>query len=245
MLQYVSCSKCHQQLPATTDFFRPRHDRPRGWESRCRECQREQDRIRRRNKPSSGPRAIARALANKGLARCTRCHEIKPLTEDSFFPNAKKITGFCSWCKACNREHAKIRQRKRRKDPVGRRRILAEKKRHSRSEKGRETKRKQSLIDNNKRRQKTMSLPYNWTDELWASCQEMWDNKCAYCGKGGKLTQDHFIPLSSPRCTGTVPENMVPACARCNSSKGATLPSTWIKDKHVYLSIVSKLASIK
>ena len=46
---------------------------------------------------------------------------------------------------------------------------------------------------------------------------------CAYCGKKitnpSDLTQDHVIPKSQHG--GTVPENLVPCCKKCNSEKGS------------------------
>lgn len=41
---------------------------------------------------------------------------------------------------------------------------------------------------------------------------------CSYCGKTGEMTIDHVVPISAGGTNST--ENIVPACGRCNSSKG-------------------------
>lgn len=48
---------------------------------------------------------------------------------------------------------------------------------------------------------------------------------CAYCGRPGKLTQDHVIPIS--RGGRHSVGNLVPACGVCNSSKGSKLLVEW------------------
>lgn len=48
---------------------------------------------------------------------------------------------------------------------------------------------------------------------------------CIYCGSAGPLTLYHVIPRS--RGGLDIPENLVPACLPCNSSKGARTPSEW------------------
>jgi 5-methylcytosine-specific restriction endonuclease McrA len=45
-----------------------------------------------------------------------------------------------------------------------------------------------------------------------------YDNRCAYCGASGKMTDDHLTPITN-RGGENVIENIVPACASCNSRK--------------------------
>ena len=47
---------------------------------------------------------------------------------------------------------------------------------------------------------------------------------CEYCG-GPCETTDHVVPLI--RRGANVASNLVPACLRCNSSKGSLLVSEW------------------
>lgn len=71
-------------------------------------------------------------------------------------------------------------------------------------------------------RARKVGLPHTLTKEEWRSIKEAYKGRCAYCGKRGKLTQDHVIPLS--KGGGTVRDNIVPACRSCNSSKNDSPP---------------------
>jgi 5-methylcytosine-specific restriction endonuclease McrA len=53
----------------------------------------------------------------------------------------------------------------------------------------------------------------------------LFENSCAYCGRSGKVSIDHVMPLSK----GGLDEhsNIVPACKTCNSSKNAKDVQTW------------------
>ena len=54
-------------------------------------------------------------------------------------------------------------------------------------------------------------------------------NRCAYCGKGGKMTVDHVVALS----VGGLDEigNILPACGRCNCSKNAKPMEAWYRSQ--------------
>jgi RHS repeat-associated protein len=54
--------------------------------------------------------------------------------------------------------------------------------------------------------------------------------KCSYCGKPTATTSDHVVPYSKGGPTKI--ENLDPACASCNSSKGAKdLHTEWVPPK--------------
>lgn len=55
---------------------------------------------------------------------------------------------------------------------------------------------------------------------------------CAYCGVTGQLTIDHFVP----KYLGGYehPTNYVPACVRCNCSKGCKLPFDWYRQQDFF-----------
>lgn len=52
-------------------------------------------------------------------------------------------------------------------------------------------------------------------------------HQCAYCGAGGELHMDHFIPLAKkgPHVLG----NLIPACRGCNYSKRDNDPERWYR----------------
>lgn len=57
------------------------------------------------------------------------------------------------------------------------------------------------------------------TASEWAARQEEHGGLCAYCRTRPGSTKDHVVPVS--RGGSDAIENIVPACAPCNSSKGA------------------------
>ncbi len=89
-----------------------------------------------------------------------------------------------------------------------------------------------------RRRSKEKGLPSTLTVDDWQYAISYWNGTCAYCGQPPRLFdktwvlhQEHFIPLSAPTCTGTIPTNILPACQSCNFSKSASDPIEWITRK--------------
>lgn len=63
---------------------------------------------------------------------------------------------------------------------------------------------------------------------------------CLYCGGTEKLGKDHIVPKI--RGGRDIPENIVRACRRCNSSKSSRLPSEWRKDLPKKVSAIEQRA---
>lgn len=82
-----------------------------------------------------------------------------------------------------------------------------------------------------RRRARMQALPDTLTAEQWAECLDYWNYSCAVCGKSYVIHADHYIPLASPECIGTVATNIIPLCKSCNSSKCDTMPDEWIMHK--------------
>lgn len=63
-------------------------------------------------------------------------------------------------------------------------------------------------------------------DQLWHRWLEF-NHRCAYCGAGGDLQVEHVIPISKggEHHLG----NIVPACQRCNFSKGKAEAEAWFR----------------
>lgn len=63
------------------------------------------------------------------------------------------------------------------------------------------------------------------TERQWHRVLLAYNNRCAYCGCVGTMTQDHVIPLvrGGRHSIG----NLVPACGPCNSSKNSRLIVEW------------------
>lgn len=62
----------------------------------------------------------------------------------------------------------------------------------------------------------------SYTHQQWKETVIFFGGECAYCGrtmnKGERLTRDHLVPVAEGGTTSQ--SNIVPACSRCNSSKG-------------------------
>ena len=74
-----------------------------------------------------------------------------------------------------------------------------------------------------------------FTYEQEQFCRQYFHYACAYCQKEEGflwcIAMDHFIPLDSPLCPGTIVTNMLPACNGrdgCNTSKKNRDPHTWL-----------------
>lgn len=89
-------------------------------------------------------------------------------------------------------------------------------------------------INTQRRRARKRQLPDTITHDDWQRCLSYWNGRCAYCDNppglfpNMRLHADHFIPLSSPDCPGTIPTNILPACGSCNDSKGYSNPIDWL-----------------
>ncbi len=63
---------------------------------------------------------------------------------------------------------------------------------------------------------------------------EEWGHVCSYCGRIDlRLTADHVIPKSRPggaQLREGNHDNLVPACQRCNTAKGARTPLEWLME---------------
>ena len=63
-----------------------------------------------------------------------------------------------------------------------------------------------------------------YTLKQWKEILSLFDNKCAYCG-GNNDEIDHIIPLA--RGGDNSHGNILPVCAKCNSSKIDALLDVW------------------
>ena len=67
--------------------------------------------------------------------------------------------------------------------------------------------------------------------EQWDALQESWGG-CAYCGTSSKqLQRDCVLPIS--RGGRYTLDNVVPACASCNTSKCNEEVTTWMRRKRL------------
>lgn len=84
----------------------------------------------------------------------------------------------------------------------------------------------------------------DFTRADWYAVLKQFNYQCAYCLKPLKrLTKDHVVPLH--RGGNHTKSNIVPACKRCNSSKGTKLVEEWFTHSVVPSNVVDKRTSSK
>ena len=97
-------------------------------------------------------------------------------------------------------------------------------------------------VREHRQRRKTLerNLPCDFTTTQRQFMLKYWNHACAYCGNQEgllwRLADDHFIPLVSSDCPGTIATNMLPAChsatrggGGCNSRKRSADPHVWLR----------------
>lgn len=87
-------------------------------------------------------------------------------------------------------------------------------------------------------RARKRGLPDNFTSRDWEHALVYFGGCCAVCGRHPglwhTLAADHWIPLKSPDCLGTIRKNIVPLChgvGGCNNSKHDRPAEEWLIDK--------------
>lgn len=192
---------------------------------------------------------------------CSKCHEEKPLSSDYFNKNKANKDGFNGQCKECKKEYLK---QWRQKNPEYNKKYYAENLEYFKeyyqenaeyhrefmrqyiqdnkeylSEKSREyqqSERGRLMKKARKQKRKSLenSLPCTLTIDEYKATLEFFDNKCAYCecDLDESHHQDHVLALS--KGGGYTKENIVPACATCNLSKGASYLGHWYIQQSFY-----------
>ena len=93
------------------------------------------------------------------------------------------------------------------------------------------SKKKHSDFVGGMRRRGEVNVKYSHQE--WKEVVIFFGGECAYCGrtlhKGERFTRDHLIPVSEGGLT--TPDNIVPACSSCNSSKGAREWRGWFMEQ--------------
>lgn len=94
-------------------------------------------------------------------------------------------------------------------------------------------------IKEQRRRARVRNLPNTFTVQEWNVCLEYFHYTCAVCGcqlrdllGDVEPHADHWIPIASELCTGTIASNIVCLCNTCNLSKNAKLPEQWLIERY-------------
>jgi hypothetical protein len=225
-----TCPKCQRVLPATTEYFLYRSDRPSGLRPRCKDCTRKE-----RTTPE------AKAHAKEVYAKYYGRPEIKQKTAER-----QKIY----------RRRPEVKEQRNKYDQEYRARPgVAE---HMRA--GFKTRyqnpefKQRSNLRYHRYIARKFGLPDNFNSQDWQHVVDYFHGCCAVCGRQANdlfgthtLAADHWIPLTSPDCPGTVPWNIVPLChglGGCNNQKHNADPVVWLTQKLGKPRAAKKLAEI-
>lgn len=210
-------------LPATHDYFNRTKRSRDGFYFYCRLCSREDGRKNWR-KPEYQEKVKAKTHSQEYLAK-SRAYQKERRTRPDV--KAKKSE--------YNREYnqrQEVKQYRRDYDKTGKRKEYLR-------EYGKSPKRLRYMrIVVSRRKARKQTLPNTLTVEQWTRCLEYFHYTCAVCCRQlndllstHEANADHWIPIASAGCPGTIATNIVPLCGGvngCNNIKGKQDPTEWL-----------------
>lgn len=202
------CTICGEPYPATAEYFYRNKAGLYGLQSRCKKCSNTLTRQWHADNPEASRELYRRKDASK------RGRDPEGVKE------ANRIRS--------QRHMLKDRERKKLQSREGMQRWRA-------------SHREIHRLREHERRTRVRELPFDFDESQWQRTLEYFNHACAYCGRSADLWTvlaiDHYIPLTSGDCTGTIPTNLVPAChakkgspdgqTGCNQSKNNRDPIEW------------------
>lgn len=251
---HQTCTKCGETFPYTTDYFYKRSGRD-DLRSDCKSC----------HAAKATPKFLQWQKDNPDKVRVIgKRYRSNP-------ENRQKVKERYARRYASRRNSPEYRQKvnarqkeKYRADPEYRRKVLNQSREwyQGNAEKVKESSR--AWHKNNpevgraiklRRRARQASLPDDFTAQDWQYALGYFGGCCAVCGNAPgfwlTIAADHWIPLASSECLGTVPENIVPLChakadgqGGCNNEKHARDPEEWLTAKLGKVKAKTKLAEI-
>ena len=203
------CSRCHEYKPL--DCFHKAKGNADGYSDKCRACR----------SIAKHPEEIQyrQQQLERGLRRCARCEEWKPL---SAFYFVKSVNRYDSYCKDCSRSLAsQFRER----TGYNWRYYQANRRRErGRSRKWQREHPAHKLAWKQNRRARIRENGGSFTADEWLALKQRYGNRCLCCGKEEpeiSLEPDHIVPVSNGG-SGNI-DNIQPLCRSCNASKNNKL----------------------
>lgn len=224
------CETCKLQLPATSEYFNRNRSKRDGLNTQCKICRRmwyanHAPRLKEIRRQKLADYILE--LQPGALRCCTKCKREFPATLDYFDKSPFSKGGLSSYCKTCRREDR--RNYAMTHPDVERARLQRY------YEKNPDKVRAQNRVKQRRRSARLRSLSDTLSNEQWEACLSHWGHSCAVCGRVAGfwhvLAMDHWIPITSLNCPGTVVYNIVPLChgeGGCNNSKRNSDPERWL-----------------
>ena len=169
--------------------------------------------------------------------RCKQCDAAK--TSEWVKKNPEKFRKNVHAYKERNREQIRERERIRRAANPEKERARSKKYRLTHAEEKSRSNKAWSDKNKDKKRHyaaqrlaKQLELENTFTEQDWQIALDYFHGCCAYCGHTASLfdralvlQKEHFIPVTQKG--GYTPENIIPACQTCNTSKNNRHPEQW------------------
>lgn len=218
------CTRCGQWFPNSEEYYYSDSSKPDGLSPKCKACSNAEKTQWRANNPDKVVEASRRQRASLTPEQLEQKRAYaREYSRAYYWANRERIAKNYRLYYSQNREYHK--QRTRRYNQIHG---------HSKSD----PKSPAQVAKRHRRIARKLCLPYTLTSDQWRYCLEYFDGKCAVCGRPAGLwhsiAADHWIPLASPDCPGTVATNIVPLChgvGGCNNSKSASLPKEWLQTR--------------
>lgn len=208
------CTKCKQFVPL--DEFQRDSSKKDGRYSSCKECNREaREKYNNAHRKEAIERVRAWVIKNPEKKR----RNAKKWRDN----NKEKHRECCKRWVENNSERIKENSRRWASENKDRRREQVRKWRKENPEKNNQNTRR--------RHAREKGALGSHTAQEWEEKKADYGGLCAYCGKPGKMTEDHVVPLS--RGGSDYIENILPACLSCNSAKNDTPVDEWIKRRNI------------
>lgn len=186
--------------------------------------------------------------------RCVKCGGEYLPTDKFFYRNGVFLRVECRACtktyrdevRRANKEKLNERNRelyrKNRHKEAARKAVARKKNPEKFREISRRSQRKHKIthqVDYHRYQTRKRQLPAIFTVKDWRRCADYFKGYCAVCGRPAglwhTLAMDHWIPLSSPECPGTISTNIVPLCHGqdgCNNSKSSKGAVVWLTERY-------------
>ncbi len=232
------CTKCGNEYPLTADFFQPAKGYKYGFNTQCRNCRRKDARNypstksdkKKKSKSEHAKRPdVIKRRNDRRRERYAKDFEFREYVLTSSKKTRIKNPEVTKAKKADEYKRHKDRYKaSMRKYYLENRDIFIERARKQKPN-------PVSVIVRAERRlARKRALPDTLTKEQWLYCLEYFNHQCIVCGrlfdKHHKANMDHWIPLKNPKCLGTVANNIVCLCGKCNTSKASRDAELWLMD---------------
>lgn len=203
------CTVCRCVLPASLEYFYYNPKGKIGLTSRCKSCSKEYDRNHKEDAKKWREENHDLLKTKKHLYYLKTIEHHKELGKKYYQEHKERSYEVSKQWKKNNPDKLREISRKRYEKVKDHHKIITRRWKQEHKE--------ERNVAWQARRAKKLSLEYTLLPEQWERIKTYFDNKCCYCGKELKLTQDHFVPLLN---NGEYTHNnIVPCCLSCNSSK--------------------------